>query len=70
LRGYYSQTYRPGHHNFTEEFLFEPRLEPDMDPAILRALEAINVQAIHIVTGQANATLTILGLDGRLRTGK
>ena len=27
LRGYYSQTYLPGHHNFWESFIFEPRLE-------------------------------------------
>lgn len=70
LRGYYSQTYRPGHHNFTEEFIFEPRLEPGIDPAILSALEAVDVQWLHVVGGQRDAVLTVLGLDGELRTWK
>jgi hypothetical protein len=70
LRDYYSQTYRPGHHNFTEEFIFEPRLEPGIDPAILSALEAVDVQWLHVVWGQRDAVLTVLGMDGELRTWK
>lgn len=38
LRGYWSQTYRPGHHNFTEDFIFDPRLEPGIAPGILQEL--------------------------------
>jgi hypothetical protein len=38
LRGHYSQTYGAGHHNFAEEFIFEPRLEPDLPPEQLNAL--------------------------------
>jgi hypothetical protein len=30
LHGYYSQTYRPEHHNFGESFIFEPLLEEGM----------------------------------------
>ncbi len=30
LRGFYAQTYRPEHHNFGENFLFEPGLDPDL----------------------------------------
>jgi hypothetical protein len=48
LRGYYSQTYRPGHHNFTEEFVFEPRLEPGLAPALLEELRQANIQAIYV----------------------
>ena len=38
LKGYYSQTFRPEHHNLTEHFLFEPRLEPGISIAILSQL--------------------------------
>jgi hypothetical protein len=47
LRGYYSQTYGPAHHNFSEHFLFEPQLEPGISPAVLRELRAKNVCVIH-----------------------
>jgi hypothetical protein len=47
LRGWYSQTYRPEHHNFSEHFLFEPRLEPDISPQILSELRAQNLRLIH-----------------------
>ncbi len=39
LRGEYSQTYRPEHHNFAEHFLFEPQLEPGLSPDVLAELE-------------------------------
>lgn len=48
LRDPWAQTYHPGHHNFFEEFLFEPRLDPSVDDAILRALEARNVKALMV----------------------
>jgi hypothetical protein len=38
LQSPWSQTYRPGHHNFTEDFVFDPRLEPGIAPAILQQL--------------------------------
>jgi hypothetical protein len=47
LRGEFSQTYRPGHHNFSEEFIFEPALEPGVPSSVLAELEAANVQFIH-----------------------
>ena len=37
LQGYYSQTYGPWHHNFSEEFIFEPRLEPGLPAEQLNA---------------------------------
>lgn len=70
LRDYYAQTYRPGHHNFTEEFIFEPRLEPGLSPALLSELQAANVRLIHVVLGQLNAPITLLGLDGKFRISK
>ncbi|WP_437591153.1 PEP/pyruvate-binding domain-containing protein [Sorangium sp. So ce1000] len=50
LRGYHAQTYRPQHHNFSEDFLFEPRLEPGLDPAILAELEQKGIRLIHVRT--------------------
>jgi hypothetical protein len=47
LHGYYSQTFHPFHHNFGEEFLFEPRLEPGISQSILDELEAKNIQLIY-----------------------
>jgi hypothetical protein len=49
LEGYYSQTYRPEHHNFIENFLFEPRLEPGISPGILAQLSTKNIRFIHMV---------------------
>ena len=47
LQGWYSQTYRPEHHNFSEHFIFEPRLEPGISGKILNELEAKNLRLIH-----------------------
>lgn len=49
LKGYYSQTYRPEHHNFIENFLFEPRLEPGISQDILAQLSGKNIRFIHMV---------------------
>src|SRR5262249_40162135 len=46
LTSEYSQTYAPGHHNFWEDFLFEPRLDPGVTPAQLAELEAADIQWI------------------------
>ncbi|HPB31411.1 MAG TPA: PEP/pyruvate-binding domain-containing protein, partial [Candidatus Sumerlaeota bacterium] len=52
LRGYYSQTYRPGHHNFSEDFLFEPELEPGLPSSIRRELRAADIRLIHLIHNQ------------------
>jgi hypothetical protein len=49
LHGYYSQTYRPEHHNIKEHFLFEPRLEPGISQDILDELQAQDIRLIHLV---------------------
>lgn len=71
LTGYYSQTYRPGHHNFEEDFCFEPGLEPGLDPAILAELVAKNVQAVifGLDPYSGAAGMHVLGLDGVIREG-
>jgi hypothetical protein len=68
LHDYYSQTYRPGHHNFSEEFIFEPRLDPDVAAVTVQELNAAKIQFLHIhrrLSGRAE--FTVLGTDGVLR---
>ncbi len=48
LHGYFSQTYKPGHHNHEEFYVFDPRLEPGIDPAILQELKAQNIAFIYL----------------------
>ena len=67
LRNEFSQTYRPGHHNFSEEFIFEPGLEDGLAPAILAELEAANARFIYMLKGLETTELKILGLDGIFR---
>ncbi len=47
LHGWWSQTYRPEHHNFSEHFLFEPRLEEGISQQILDELRAKDIRFIH-----------------------
>jgi hypothetical protein len=51
LRDYFSQTYRPEHHNFSENFLFEPALEPGIPTATLNELRARNIRQIYVFWG-------------------
>jgi hypothetical protein len=68
LRGEYSQTYHPGHHNFWEEFIFDPHLEAGMDPGILTELASRNIRAVvGSVTFDETQGMWIWGLDDRLR---
>ncbi len=68
LRDEFAQTYRPGHHNFTEDFLFDPHLEPGLDPALLAELRARNIRglAVRVGTGET-AEFWLWGLDDTLR---
>ena len=60
----WSQTSRPEHHNFGVQLLFEPRLEPGIDPAIVDALEAIDVIAVHI---DSSGQFFAVGANGSIR---
>jgi hypothetical protein len=48
LTNYYAQTYHPFHHNFAEEFLFEPRLDPNVPASDIAALEAANIRYVYV----------------------
>lgn len=64
LRGDYSQTYRPEHHNFGEHFLFEPRLEQGISPSILNELRLKDIRLLHFAVGMGpEDTITIYGFD-------
>jgi hypothetical protein len=67
LTGYFSQTYRPGHHNFTEEFIFEPALEPGLPAHLLTELTAANIQAIYLKVGSPTPTIVAISPAGELR---
>ncbi len=54
LKGYYSQTLHPEHHNFVEHFLFEPRLEPGIAPETLKELEALDVRLVYLFFDHRN----------------
>ena len=68
LTNAYSQTYGPHHHNFGEEFIFEPRLDPGVPPATLAQLNAANIQLIYVFwQGGANTAFYVLGLNQQFR---
>jgi hypothetical protein len=72
LRGYYSQTYRPEHHNFSENFLFEPALEPGMSRSILDELLAKDIRQIYVFWGgnEMQTSVYVAGVDGVFRPSK
>lgn len=66
-----SQTYAPAHHNFTEQFLFEPALDPSLTAAQKAELARQNIRYIHVYDdrndlggpSQPALKLTYYGLD-------
>lgn len=71
LRSEWAQTYHPGHHNFYEEFLFEPARDPGVPEDLRAELERANVKAL-IFTSEpwdgASATGRIWGIDDTFRS--
>jgi len=66
LRDFYSQTYQPTHHNITEFFIFEPRLEAGISQSILDELEDLDVRLIHVEADHfgEDAVMNVFGYDG------
>ncbi len=66
LDGYFSQTYRPEHHNFDENFIFDPHLEEGVDASTLAEWDSKGIQAVVRPAGFGNLPLRALTTDGRL----
>ncbi len=60
----WAQTHRPGHHNFSGFYLYEPRLDPGVDAATLAELQAADIQMIY--ADESNKVL-LVGFDGSIR---
>ena len=77
LKGYFSQTYKPTRHNFSEQFLFEPALEEGISSNILQQLRAADIKQIRATThgffpswpnpGQRTNIIELIGLNGSHR---
>jgi hypothetical protein len=68
LTNFYSQSYGAFGHNYFEEFLFEPRLEPGLPPATRAELEAANIQLIYASAyGGQTGLFYVIGFDQTLR---
>ncbi len=65
LGGWYSQTYRPEHHNIGENFLFEPQLEPGISQNILDELRAQDIRLIHLYLGYASGSVRTYGFKDK-----
>ena len=63
LRNYYSQTYRPEHHNFGENFFFEPQLEPSISQSILDELKARDIRRIYLYIFFDVGSITTYGFE-------
>ncbi|MCH6255181.1 hypothetical protein MLD52_01390 [Puniceicoccaceae bacterium K14] len=59
LSGYFSQTYKPEHHNFGEWFLFEPALEEGISEQQKTELANANIKQILVFTDDVNRIWTI-----------
>lgn len=71
LTGAFSQTYDSIRHNFSETFLFEPGLDPQVSPELQAELRAANVRRIRVDLGFfEGGTVWIQGWDGKLRRAR
>jgi hypothetical protein len=61
LKGYFSQTYRPQHHNFSEDFMFEPALEEGLPAEVLTELAGKGIQQIFVLGTASIGTIDSAG---------
>lgn len=66
LSGYFSQTYRPEHHNFTESFVFDPHLEEGIDASVVAEWQARGIRALIQPAGFDDPEMRVLTTDGRI----
>jgi hypothetical protein len=67
LAGWYSQTYSPGHHNFYEEFVFEPGLEPGLSAEQRAELDSADIRLLLVGTDGQTSQFRVLGRSGPFR---
>ncbi|HZO52012.1 MAG TPA: PEP/pyruvate-binding domain-containing protein, partial [Bryobacteraceae bacterium] len=67
LTNYYSQSFRPGHHNFYEDYVFEPRLDSNVTPQQQSELAAANVRLLVFRYDPPTSVVWALGLDDTVR---
>jgi len=65
LHSWYSQTYQPEHHNFSEHFLYEPRLEPGISQQIQDELGAQDIRLIQLYMTYDVNTVTTYGFEDK-----
>jgi hypothetical protein len=65
LTGFFSQTFRPLHHNFSESFVFEPRLDEGLAQSVKDELTAKDIGGVLFVTGDGNVRVDVLDLELR-----
>lgn len=68
LRSGASQTYSPGHHNFSETFLFEPGLDPAVPSGQSQELQAAGIHQLVVESGIFDEVRCwVVGPEGKLR---
>ena len=67
LTSWWSQTFRPQHHNFSEDFLFEPRLDPNVTQAQRDELDAADIRWIVGTWGYNEGIIVLVGADNTFR---
>lgn len=65
LSSAWAQTYRPEHHNFGGNYLYQPALDPGVDAATLSELEAAGVELIY---ANERDEIYLVGSDGSVRS--
>jgi len=71
LRAEAAQTYAPGHHNFSEVFVFEPARDPGVPAEQIAALEAQGIRQLLAFLGwEPIAGMAVFDAEGRYRTLK
>ena len=48
VKGYYAQSYRPGHHNFSEDFVFDPHLSDSVPAQVKAWLKGLGVRRVYV----------------------
>ena len=65
LKGYYSQSFMPEHHNFDEHFLFEPLLEDGISETTINELKEKKVRYIYMKAGYDAQEVFLINFDGK-----